>query len=98
MTSFAVDLEALSSTVSSLASTDARLAALLSDLAARVAALHLTWTGLAASAHADAHRDWEAGFADMRSALAAMRSAARVAHLNYDEAARLNTSLWEQLR
>jgi len=96
--SYAVDLDHLSSTVSSLAGVEDRLSLLLDDLHARVAALQLTWKGLAADEHAGAHLAWESGFADMREALGAMRTAAAVAHHNYGEAARLNTSLWEQLR
>jgi WXG100 family type VII secretion target len=98
VTAYAVDLDRLGATVDSLSAQDARLTSLVDGLHARIAALHLTWTGLAASEHASAHREWEAGFADMRDGLAAMREAARAAHHHYREAARLNTSLWEQLR
>lgn len=95
---YAVDLDQLSATVESLAAVGARLSCLVDDLHARVAALHLTWSGVAADRHSDAHRAWEAGFAEMGEGLAAMRAAAQVAHTNYQDAAHLNVSLWEQLR
>lgn len=95
---YEVDLGQLTSTVDSLAGAESRLSSLVDDLHARVDALHLTWTGLAADSHAGAHRAWESGFADMREALGVMRSAALSAHGHYSEAARLNTSLWSQLR
>jgi len=96
--SYAVDLDRLSATVDSLTADGARLSSLVDGLHTRIAALHLTWSGLAAAEHARAHREWESGFADMRDGLSAMRDAARAAHHHYGEAARLNTSLWEQLR
>jgi len=98
MTFYAVDLDQVAATVASLTGVEARLSDLVDDLHVRVAALHLTWSGVAADGHSCAHRAWEAGFAEMREALTAMRGAARAAHGNYGEAARLNTSLWEQVR
>lgn len=95
---YAVDLDQLSATVESLAAVGAGLSGLVDDLHARVAALHLTWSGVAADRHSEAHRAWETAFAAMGEALVAMRAAAQVAHTNYQDAAQLNVSLWEQLR
>jgi hypothetical protein len=43
-----------------------------------------------------AQAEWEAGFRQMRDALAAMRTAAQVAHGNYVDAASTNLRMWEQ--
>jgi WXG100 family type VII secretion target len=73
------------------------LDSLLSDVAARVAALHGTWSGLAADAHAAAQAEWEAGFREMREGLAAMRTAGETAHDRYRSAAHTNVRMWEQV-
>ncbi|MET9287238.1 WXG100 family type VII secretion target [Nocardia beijingensis] len=61
----------------------------------RVAALHRTWTGEAASAHAEAHRDWAKGADDVREGIAAMRAAAAAAHTAYSEAMTTNVNMLE---
>lgn len=95
---FAVDLDALSDTVDELTRRGDGLDVLLDEVAARVAALHLTWAGEAATAQRAAQAEWEAGFRDLREALAAMRAAADLAHGAYGEAATTNVRMWEQLR
>ncbi|MGY2007429.1 WXG100 family type VII secretion target [Nocardia gipuzkoensis] len=61
----------------------------------RVTALHRTWTGAAAAAHAEAHRDWAEGAADVRDGIAAMRAAAAAAHAAYREAINTNMRMLE---
>jgi ESAT-6 family protein len=94
---FGVDLDELLATVDQLGRCGEALDALLADVAARVAALHGTWTGLAADAQAAAQAEWEAGFREMRDGLVAMRAAGMVAHDNYRCAADTNVRMWGQL-
>ncbi|GAW49853.1 MULTISPECIES: WXG100 family type VII secretion target [unclassified Nocardioides] len=95
---FAVDLDELMRSIDEMARAGAALDVLLSDVAARVAALHETWSGEAAAAQAAAQAEWEAGFREMRSALASMRAAADLAHGNYGDAVATNLRMWEQVR
>lgn len=94
---YAVDLAELQATVDELARTGVALDGLLEEVAARVAALHGTWTGRAAGAQAVAQAEWEAGFRGMREGLAAMRAAGATAHGHYSAAADTNVRMWRQL-
>ena len=56
--------------------------------------LHVTWSGEAAAAHAEAHRLWARGEANMREALARLTAAGNAAHNNYTGAMHANTNMW----
>lgn len=94
---YGVDLDELVGTVDDLRRCGAALEELLDDVARQVTALHVTWSGLAADAQADAQAAWETGFREMHAALASMRAAADHAHGCYDEAAGTNLRMWEQV-
>ena len=93
-----VDLDHLTQTIDELAGVEDHLESLLAELRHRTTVLHLTWDGRSSAAHVLAQERWERGFAGMREALAAMRTAADSAHDNYSAAATANTRLWEQIR
>jgi WXG100 family type VII secretion target len=93
---FEVDLDLLDDTVAEMTRCGESLDVLLDELGRRVDALHLTWSGAAALAQDGAQAEWEAGFRQMRDALAAMQTAAQVAHGNYVDAASTNLRMWEQ--
>jgi WXG100 family type VII secretion target len=95
--SLAVDLDLLDETVAELARSGEALDVLLDEVSRRVAALHVTWAGSAAIAQEGAQAEWEAGFREIREALAAMRAAGRLAHGNYRDAAATNLRMWEQV-
>jgi WXG100 family type VII secretion target len=95
---FAVDLDELLRSIDEMARTGRALDALLDDVTDRLASLHLTWSGEAAVAQDAAQAEWEAGFREMRAALAQMRRAADTAHGNYGSAALTNLRMWEQVR
>ena len=95
---FAVDLDELLHSIDEMARCGDALDVLLDDVARRVADLHHTWEGAAASAQDAAQAEWESGFRVMRAALGAMRAAADVAHGNYREAVATNLRMWEQVR
>lgn len=98
MSAFVVDLDEMLRTIDEMARAGAALDVLLDDVAARIAGLHLTWSGEASAAQAAAQAEWEAGFRAMRAALASMQAAADVAHGNYDAAVATNLRMWEQVR
>ncbi|MBB6627142.1 WXG100 family type VII secretion target [Nocardioides sp. KIGAM211] len=95
---FVADLDDLERVVAELASCGTDLGALLDEVDAGVAALHLTWSGAAADAHRAAQATWRAGFREMREALDLLRCVGQVAHDNYDAAARANVAMWGQVR
>ena len=68
---FAVDLDDLLATVDDLAACGTDLAELLAEVSWRVEALHVTWSGRAALAQADAQADWESGCRAMHEGLTA---------------------------
>ena len=80
---YAVDLERARDVVASLARVDVDLAEVVTDLRWRVTRLHEAWGGTAAGAHLSAHDEWEASYAEMHEALAAMRGAVRRAASSY---------------
>lgn len=94
---FSVDLDLLEESVAEMTRCGHALDALLDDVSRRVAALHLTWSGAAALAQEEAQAEWESGFRQMHEALGAMRTAGRVAHGSYRDAAATNVRMWEQV-
>lgn len=94
---YAVDLEELRATVDVLGRCGEGLDTLLGEVSARVAGLHGSWAGQAATAQALAQAEWEAGCREMCAGLAAMRAAAGVAHRRYDSAASTNVRMWGQV-
>jgi WXG100 family type VII secretion target len=94
---FAVDLDLLDETIASLVRCGAALDDRLHEAERRVAELHAVWSGAAADAQSAAQAEWEAGFHQMREALASMRTAGQVAHGNYLDAATTNLRMWEQV-
>jgi WXG100 family type VII secretion target len=94
---FRVDLDLLEQSVAEMARCGDALDALLDEVSRQVAALQVTWGGSAAIAQEGAQAEWEAGFREMRDALAAMRTAGRAAHGHYGDAAATNLRMWEQV-
>ncbi|QZY29725.1 WXG100 family type VII secretion target [Nocardioides coralli] len=94
---FRVDLDHLADVVAQLERDHARLVALADRLGARVARLHDDWEGAAAAAHLVAQARWDHGFAQMRTALAAMAGAAGTARRNYATAGETNLAMWRQV-
>ena len=94
---FSVDLELLEEAVAEMSRCGEALDVLLDEVARRVDDLRATWSGAAALAQDGAQAEWEAGFRQMRDALASMRAAGRVAHGNYADAAETNLRMWEQV-
>lgn len=56
--------------------------------------LNGNWSGGAAEAHQAEHEKWVAAAAEMRQAVAQLRTAARTAHSNYTEVVDINTAMW----
>ncbi len=95
---FEVDVDELLHVVDRMATCEAALHELATDLERQVRELHVTWQGDAARAHDQAQAVWDRGFHEMRLSLRQMRGAADTAHGNYTSAADTNLRMWEQVR
>ena len=89
-----MDPEALADAVERMSEFQRYAESMLSEIDSLVGNLHITWTGEAAAAHAEAHRRWTQGEATMREALAQLRDAGHTAHGNYTGAIAKNLSMW----
>jgi WXG100 family type VII secretion target len=92
---FEVDLDHLDAVTARIAGLVGFTEDTFTGVEQRVTALHRTWTGAAAATHAEAHRDWAEGAADVRDGIAAMRAAAAAAHAAYSEAITTNMRMLE---
>ena len=84
---YSVSLDELQDRVDEMATFEARIEQTLDHVGLVVAGLHVTWTGEAALAHAEAHQQWAAGLAQMREGLALVRAAAEA-----------NAAMWASVR
>lgn len=95
---YTVDLDELDGSIGDMGTFDARVQKHLDALDSVVTQLQGVWHGDAADAQHDAHEKWTTGAQEMRTALAAMKAAATVAHENYTQAAEANRRMWTQVR
>lgn len=95
---YSIDPDELDEIVADLERCETALELLTVDLAQQISALQETWEGLAARAQAEAHEEWTGGMVAMRTALADLRAAARLAHGNYTGAAQANLTMWRGVR
>ncbi|MFD7846103.1 WXG100 family type VII secretion target [Nocardia sp. NPDC059764] len=65
----------------------------LTGLEQRITALHVTWTGSAATEHSDAFKKWLTGTADVSDGIEKMRQAAMEAHGRYTSAIEANLNM-----
>jgi WXG100 family type VII secretion target len=91
---FSVDPDALTNAVQHMAEFVRHTESLVSEIDSLVTNLHVTWSGQAAAAHAEAHRHWSHGEATMRRAIEQMKAAGSAAHHNYTGAMAMNQSMW----
>lgn len=91
---FSVDPEALAEAVQLMTEFAQHTESLVSEIDSLVTNLHETWSGQAATAHAEAHRHWSQGEAMMREALAQLKTAGTTAHHNYIQATSTNLAMW----
>ena len=90
---YRVELDELLAYADKLQAFERRAEALGAQIDKRIAGLHETWSGNAATAHRAQHDEWMAGATQMREALAELRAAARDAHRHYTDAAQLNVDM-----
>ncbi|WP_445162167.1 WXG100 family type VII secretion target [Mycobacterium sp. Dal123C01] len=91
---FRVDPQALSDAVQRMAEFQRYAESAITEIDSLVSNLHATWSGEAATAHAQAHQHWARGEAMMRAALAQLRTAGTTAHGNYTGAMSTNLAMW----
>lgn len=94
---YTVDPDELDEIVGELETCERTIETLTAAYEKEMRTLQETWEGLAAEAQVEAQAEWEAGMRAMRSALADIRAAARVAHGNYTGAISANLTMWRQL-
>jgi len=95
---YSIDPDELDEIITDLEKCETALELLTVDLAKQIRALQETWEGLAARAQEEAHEEWATGMVAMRTALAELRAATRLAHGNYTQAAHSNLTMWRQVR
>ena len=91
---FSVDPEALADALQLMNEFARHTESVVAEVDSLVTNLHQTWTGLAATAHAEAHRHWSNGEAMMREALTQLQTAGTTAHHNYTHAMQTNQTMW----
>ena len=91
---FSVDPDALANAVQRMTDFVQHTESVVAEIDSLVTHLHITWSGQAAAAHAEAHRHWAHGEATMREALARLKTAGDAAHHNYTAAMATNKAMW----
>jgi WXG100 family type VII secretion target len=91
---FSVDPQTLARSLADMDDFGRTAASLLEEIDSVVRALHITWEGEAAAAHAEAHRLWTHGAARMQEALMRLHSSGDQAHGNYTGAMDTNRTMW----
>lgn len=91
---FSVDPAALADALAEMDDFQRTAASLLEEIESTVAALHISWAGEAAAGHAEAHRLWTHGAAQMQEALGKLHTAGGHAHGNYTGVMDTNRSNW----
>jgi WXG100 family type VII secretion target len=91
---FSVDPEAVADALDRMTDFQRTAEALLGEIDSTVKNLHVTWSGDAAVAHADAHQRWARGAAMMREALDQLHKAGTGAHGNYTSVIEANQKMW----
>jgi WXG100 family type VII secretion target len=92
---FHVDPDRLEQIASRLTGLVGLMSDKFAELDRRVVELHTSsWTGSAAAAHAEAHRQWLSGAAEFRDGVKEMLTAASEAHGRYTAAVTANTKMF----
>lgn len=91
---FSVDPDALADALQRMGEFVRHTESVIAEINSLVTHLHETWSGQAATAHAEAHRHWSRGEATMREALAQLKTAGTTAHHNYTDAMAANMAMW----
>jgi WXG100 family type VII secretion target len=92
--SFHIDLEHLDDIVSRLGTLADLLTDRVEQLDNHATGLRNQWSGSAADAYADAHRQWSAGAKEFRDGIRDMRAAAARAHAHYQAAGSANKRMF----
>jgi WXG100 family type VII secretion target len=91
---FTVDTDALADAVQRMREYIQHTAGVVAEANSLMAHLHETWSGLAATAHAEAQRKWQRGDEMLREALGQLETTGRTAHQNYTQAVATNMKMW----
>jgi WXG100 family type VII secretion target len=92
-----VSVAELDSLVEALRARSAELEATGDQLLRRMATLHESWIGDAASAHAEDHVAWDAALRRLHRSLRGLQAVVRHAHDSYAAAADAGVRMWRQV-
>ncbi|MGV9611369.1 WXG100 family type VII secretion target [Nocardia xishanensis] len=93
MTEYRVDLAHLDEVTARIAGLHGFVTESLREIEERIAATQASWTGAAADAHAEAHREWTQAATQMAEGIDTMRAAAAAAHAAYTTAEQTNLKI-----
>jgi WXG100 family type VII secretion target len=91
---FSVDTDVLADAIQRMGEFVRHTESVVTEIDSLVTHLHGTWSGQAAAAHAEAHRQWSHGEATMRQALNLLKTVGGTAHRNYTQAMATNSAMW----
>lgn len=91
---FSVDPDSLADVLERMDSFQRLSRALLDEIDTIVENLQVSWDGVGAAAHREAHQKWTHGAAHMEQALKTLHQAGTRAHHNYTRAAETNQGMW----
>jgi WXG100 family type VII secretion target len=89
-----IDPDALADTIQRMSDFVRQTESVTAEIDTLLSHLHMTWSGQAAAAHAEAHRRWSHGEATMREALNLLKKAGGTAHHNYTQVMATNSAMW----
>jgi WXG100 family type VII secretion target len=92
---FTVDLDHLDQVTTRIWAFAGYLTDHLSELDTFAEQLLSSWSGEAADAYAQAHREWTTAALEVRDGLQSIETAARAAHGNYGNASATNTRMFD---
>jgi len=91
---FSVDPDVLEDATQRMDDFLRHIESVVAEIDSLVTHLHGSWSGQAATAHAEAHRRWSHGEATMRQALNLLKVAGGTAHHNYTQAMPTYPAMW----
>jgi WXG100 family type VII secretion target len=91
---FSVDPDTLADATQRMGDFVRHIESVVAEIDSLVTHLHGSWSGQAATAHAEAHRRWAHGEATMRQALILLKAVGGTAHHNYTQAMATNSAMW----
>lgn len=94
MSGYRVDLVGLGRLIEATTTLESTIEDAVTAIDKQVDELHVSWTGVTAVAHRDAYNTRVRAIADMRTALAELRTKLNAAQQAYGNVGRVNNEMW----